>query len=486
MKSKTCHRQKKTKSLKAVTLSSSEAVIHNQNNNNTTTYWNNSISGRQTSIEIKASDVNNNENNNNLAMTTSAITVKAKPASKMTEKLPAIISNSPPSSRSTGKYNEKYSLRQRQKRSFAMPSTLSSAAKVNSIVSSDLKAVFDLDEPLVLTAVTKNHRNSLNLTTSQLKASTCGSKEKSKTKAAPLSKYRRKTANARERTRMREINSAFENLRHCVPHTITGDQTASSNEKLTKITTLRLAMKYIRVLTEVLENASFQKDFLLECLNDGDHRFSTPNWIRCSPINVPVASEVNTITQHQPQTVPQARPKARKTKLQPKVYKKRQRMEIKDVLCTSYSNSSSTFSSPLSSSSSSSAYASMSASPLFEDYHSTTDLNGMMLESDGESLHLSEPCLSPMNRNYHMGVPLLSTTTSSHLLKTFPLNMDTETPLELSLRLLEPDVDSLEFSSDQQPSTCTSPLETLEPFNPFGDLMHAEFPEQSSLDLFLT
>lgn len=33
----------------------------------------------------------------------------------------------------------------------------------------------------------------------------------------PLSKYRRKTANARERSRMKEINSAFETLRKAVP-----------------------------------------------------------------------------------------------------------------------------------------------------------------------------------------------------------------------------------------------------------------------------
>ncbi|KAJ8956185.1 hypothetical protein NQ318_020737 [Aromia moschata] len=63
---------------------------------------------------------------------------------------------------------------------------------------------------------------------------------KAKQKAAPLSKYRRKTANARERSRMREINQAFETLRQAVPQV---SVTRQQNEKLTKITTLRLAMK---------------------------------------------------------------------------------------------------------------------------------------------------------------------------------------------------------------------------------------------------
>ncbi|XP_041981227.1 helix-loop-helix protein delilah-like [Aricia agestis] len=71
----------------------------------------------------------------------------------------------------------------------------------------------------------------------------------------PLSKYRRKTANARERSRMREINRAFETLRRAVPAAeITG--TPVPCEKLTKITTLRLAMKYISALSAALRASS--------------------------------------------------------------------------------------------------------------------------------------------------------------------------------------------------------------------------------------
>lgn len=82
---------------------------------------------------------------------------------------------------------------------------------------------------------------------------------KPKQKPAPLSKYRRKTANARERSRMREINAAFETLRRAVPHLQCANvsaATASANEKLTKITTLRLAMKYISALSSVLKDST--------------------------------------------------------------------------------------------------------------------------------------------------------------------------------------------------------------------------------------
>lgn len=93
---------------------------------------------------------------------------------------------------------------------------------------------------------------------------------KPKQKPAPLSKYRRKTANARERCRMKEINQAFETLRRAIPPTAAsyasspspssgssscGSSTAS--EKLTKITTLRLAMDYIESLSRALEHDTF-------------------------------------------------------------------------------------------------------------------------------------------------------------------------------------------------------------------------------------
>jgi hypothetical protein len=70
-----------------------------------------------------------------------------------------------------------------------------------------------------------------------------------KIKAPPLSKYRRKTANGRERHRMLEINSAFETLQEVLPNI-----ECEQNTKITKITTLRLAMNYIAALRQMLGN----------------------------------------------------------------------------------------------------------------------------------------------------------------------------------------------------------------------------------------
>lgn len=91
---------------------------------------------------------------------------------------------------------------------------------------------------------------------------------KPKQKPAPLSKYRRKTANARERSRMREINTAFESLRRAVPHMFVsqcpGALNQTPSEKLTKITTLRLAMRYISALSSAL-NSPMQAGLLSSC-----------------------------------------------------------------------------------------------------------------------------------------------------------------------------------------------------------------------------
>ncbi|XP_054717567.1 neurogenin-1-like [Uloborus diversus] len=81
---------------------------------------------------------------------------------------------------------------------------------------------------------------------------------KPKQRPAPLSKYRRKTANARERTRMQELNDAFENLRKVVPQF--PRKTGDDNTKLTKITTLKLAVNYIAALSQILKQADSNKN----------------------------------------------------------------------------------------------------------------------------------------------------------------------------------------------------------------------------------
>lgn len=76
-----------------------------------------------------------------------------------------------------------------------------------------------------------------------------------KQRPPPLSRYRRKTANARERYRMRQINSAFESLRGVLPSWVCRRRAASD---LTKITTLRLASAYIRSLQDILDGKAHQ------------------------------------------------------------------------------------------------------------------------------------------------------------------------------------------------------------------------------------
>lgn len=79
-----------------------------------------------------------------------------------------------------------------------------------------------------------------------------------KARPAPLSKYRRKTANTRERCRMRQINTAFEKLRKMLP--AWGAPRGNSSE-MTKITTLKYACAYIRSLQDVLDDTVTHHSF---------------------------------------------------------------------------------------------------------------------------------------------------------------------------------------------------------------------------------
>jgi len=75
---------------------------------------------------------------------------------------------------------------------------------------------------------------------------------KPRPKTAPMSKYRRRTANLRERLRMGEINVAFENLRDKLPNPMAQVSKAKC-EKLTKINILHVAINYIRAMENLLE-----------------------------------------------------------------------------------------------------------------------------------------------------------------------------------------------------------------------------------------
>lgn len=75
-----------------------------------------------------------------------------------------------------------------------------------------------------------------------------GPKKRKMTQArVERSKVRRHKANARERTRMHDLNSALDNLRKVVP-------CYSKTQKLSKIETLRLAKNYIWALSEILRS----------------------------------------------------------------------------------------------------------------------------------------------------------------------------------------------------------------------------------------
>lgn len=302
---------------------------------------------------------------------------------------------------------------------------------------------------------------------------------KSKTKAPPLSKYRRKTANARERTRMREINTAFETLRHCVPEAIKGEDAANTNEKLTKITTLRLAMKYITMLTDSIRDPSYESEFIGECLEESANREARvdleANEEAEVELPVPVAKKpAKTKGSGKKSSAASKRQSQKQAKIVPQIPP-----ISSGESCYATSSIGSPASSAYASLSSSSNSHSSSSSPGLE-LDSLVGLNGisaldsLLLDtSDGDSLS----CLSP-------GYGSLLTGSGESLLPgcrgDLPMSGLEKSDVELSLRLLDQSSkDSFDFASDQQPSACISSFSALDGY-PF-DLLHSDFP-----DMFLT
>ncbi|XP_075567800.1 helix-loop-helix protein 13-like [Pelecanus crispus] len=72
----------------------------------------------------------------------------------------------------------------------------------------------------------------------------------------------RHAANVRERKRMLNINSAFDELRCHVP-------TFPYEKRLSKIDTLRLAIAYIALLGEILFSGCDPKSYVEQCLKNG-------------------------------------------------------------------------------------------------------------------------------------------------------------------------------------------------------------------------
>lgn len=391
--------------------------------------------------------------------------------------------------------SEKYSLRQRQKRKH---NSSNNSLESHGYTSENSSDSFN------------NSRDGAQYCRQAKRAHVVGndvvSNGKSKAKAAPLSKYRRKTANARERTRMREINTAFETLRTCVPPCITNEDAHCTNEKLTKITTLRLAMKYIGILTEALTNPNDSDyDFLYDCTKPRPAQHAIMAEENFEPIpevqkEKKTKSPKNVKNNKSGKSAASARKSLTPTTKKPTKKQKLLKTEYifqSATIPAAYqespaSNASSAYAS-LSSASESAASPISNSSYVFDQalpqqnftythpphHNSMSDLSNLMLESDGESLNLSDHCHSPShNKRKNSNAPY----------ECSPTVMTTlENPLELSLRLMEPTADSLSLAVDPiiPPSSCMSPLLNLEPFNAF-DLFHSEFNEPSALDLFLT
>ncbi|XP_036327556.1 helix-loop-helix protein delilah-like [Rhagoletis pomonella] len=373
---------------------------------------------------------------------------------------------------------EKYSLRERQKRRLGLASVVELPKRSNHKDDSE---------------ATTGPQRTQNTTTS-------------KSKAPPLSKYRRKTANARERTRMREINSAFENLRHCVPQSIAVDEAGPTNEKLTKITTLRLAMKYISLLTEVLKNPNFKGELPLDFLYGNEEpvikQKVTSKPLKAQSKSTTAASKNNKASNKATTGRTTASAVLQKP---PKRLGKRKKKELKSPLITQHNScnttpeSSRATSSTATSASSfvtcsgdslsshSSSFLDSITSPSYSNgfVPSISELNSLILESDGESLHLSDPCHSPLQDKFDR---LFGSANALEGKSAVDHNIlgDIDAPLELSLQFLGTAPESLDFSMEQPPTTCISPLVALDTFNPFSDFLHPDYPEQASLDLFLT
>lgn len=60
----------------------------------------------------------------------------------------------------------------------------------------------------------------------------------------------RRAANMRERRRMKSINDAFDKLRTCIPDTVTTER------RLSKVDTLRLAIRYIEYLNDMVQSCN--------------------------------------------------------------------------------------------------------------------------------------------------------------------------------------------------------------------------------------
>lgn len=357
---------------------------------------------------------------------------------------------------------EKYSLRKRHKRG------------TNIIEADD---IIDDRSDFVIPQFTALGETKLGLRAS--KARTKKEKVKTKTKAEPLSKYRRKTANARERTRMREINSAFETLRNCVPVAVTGGPAAAphspSNEKLTKITTLRFAMKYITLLSDSLR--SNRNDIIASIITPAPNHISTINH-NYHQTNTNDSISVTKNNQHI------------NNKKSKKINNNINNPTV--VKPAKSSRTSSTTRKKISSSSSSSLLTSQSSlvSSASKKLIFPPPLPPQAKKISSPSSFTSIPTTQLNDEIFtsyqkYLDSDFLDQSTSPSLYydchsSSLPSTSSDSNDLEFGL-ILESDGESLQFSEP-----CLSPLAPLDGLSPFSDILSPSFTEQTTLDMYLT
>lgn len=75
-----------------------------------------------------------------------------------------------------------------------------------------------------------------------------------------MTRERRIEANARERTRVHTISAAFDTLRRSIP-------SYSHNQKLSKLSVLRIACSYIMTLSSIVNDEPSGEPSITECVD---------------------------------------------------------------------------------------------------------------------------------------------------------------------------------------------------------------------------
>jgi len=174
---------------------------------------------------------------------------------------------------------------------------------------------------------------------------------KPRPKSQPMSKYRRKTANLRERQRMGEINQGFEKLRAKIPTPIQIQN--AKCEKMTKINVLHVAINYIRALESIIDTG-----------DAGIHIYGTS--VVQSP-NLPISPEaeppIEKVAKNPPKSTPNSIRRGQNSKNQQKTTQQQQT----STTTTNVNNNKTRTKNPSSSSSSEDSGINMDSEDLEED-----------------------------------------------------------------------------------------------------------------------